>query len=62
MSDKFTVLAVPGKRTFVVAPGKVEEFKNTKPDLEKRKEMEDMLSKLNIRNKISVKIFGFLKK
>lgn len=62
MSDKFTVLAVPGKRTFVVAPGKVEEFKNTKPDLEKRKEMEDMVSKLNIRNKVPVKSLGTWKK
>ena len=62
MSDKFTVLAVPGNRAFVVALDKVEEFKNTKPDLEKRKEMEEVVSKLNIRNEVPVKKLGLWKK
>ena len=62
MSDKFTVLAVPDNRAFVVAPDKVEEFMNTKPNLEKRKEMEEMVSKLNIKSNIPVKKLGSWKK
>ncbi len=62
MSDKFTVLAVPGNRAFVVSSDKVEEFMNTKPDLEKRKEMEEVVSKLNIKSDISVKQLGSWKK
>ena len=62
MSDKFTVLAVSGNRAFVVAPDKVEEFMNTKPNLEKRKEMEEMAARLNVRNDVRVKKIGTWKK
>lgn len=60
--QRFTFLAVPGNRAFVVAPDKGEEFKNTKPDLEKRKEMEEMASKLNIRSDVPVKKLGSWKR
>ena len=49
--QKFTVLAVPGNKPFVVAPDKVEEFKNHKPDPRIRQEIEEMASKLNITDK-----------
>jgi hypothetical protein len=62
MSEKFTVLTVPSNRAFVVSSDKVEEFMNTKPDLEKRKEKEELVSKLNIRNDIPVKKLGSWKK
>ncbi len=60
--QNFEVLAVPYGRAFVVAPDKVEEFKNAKPNPEIRKEMEEMVSKLNIRMDVSVKKLGSWKK
>lgn len=65
MDDKkqnFEVMAVPYNRAFVVAPDKVEEFMSIKPDPEKRKEMEEMVSKLNIRMDVPVKKLGSWKK
>lgn len=49
--QKFDVLAVPGNKPFVVAPDKVEEFENHKPDPRIRQEIEEMASKLNITDK-----------
>ena len=49
--QKFDVLAVPCNKPFVVAPDKVEEFKNHKPDPRIRQEIEEMASKLNITDK-----------
>ena len=60
--SNFDVLAVPYNRAFVVASDKVEEFMSVKPDPEKRKEIEDMVSKLNIRSEVSVKKLGSWKK
>ena len=60
--SNFDVLAVPCNRAFIVASDKVEEFMNTKPDMEKRREMEDMVSKLNIRSEVPVKRLGSWKK
>ena len=60
--QKFDVLAVPCNRAFVVAPDKVEEFMSVKPDPEKRKEMEEMISKLNIKSDVPVKKLGSWKK
>ena len=60
--NNFDVLAVPCNRAFVVASDKVEEFMSVKPDPEKRKEMEGMVSKLNIRSEVPVKKLGLWKK
>lgn len=60
--QKYDILAVPSNRAFVVASDKVEEFKNSKPDLEKRRLMEECVSKLNIKDKTRVKKIGSLKK
>ena len=47
---KFDVLAVPCDRAFVVAPEKVEEFKNLKPNPEVRQQMEGMAEKFRVNN------------
>lgn len=47
---KFEVLAVPCDRVFVVAPEKVEEFKNLKLDHEVRQKMEEMAEKFRVNN------------
>ena len=60
--QNFEVLAVPGNRAFVVAHDKVEEFMNVKPDMEKRKEIEEMSARLNVRNDVCVKKLGIWKK
>lgn len=48
--QNFEVLAVPSNTAFVVAPEKVEELKNSKPDPEFVKQMEENASKININN------------
>lgn len=50
--QNFQVLAVPSNTAFVVAPEKVEEFKNSKPDPEFVKQMEENASKININNSV----------
>lgn len=47
---KFDVLAVPCDGAFVVAPEKVEEFKNLKPNPEVRQQMEGMAEKFRVNN------------
>lgn len=46
--QKFSVMAVPCRRPFIVAKDKVEEFKNQKPNPEIKRQMEEMVQKLNI--------------
>lgn len=44
------VLAVPCSRAFVVAPERVEDFKNVKPNPEVRQQIEDMAGKFRVNN------------
>lgn len=50
-----TMLAVPCSRAFVVAPEKVEEFKNQKPNYEIRRQMDECLKKFEVNNLVSKK-------
>ena len=51
--ERLTVLAVPCSRGFVVAPEKVEKFKNQKPDLEIRRQMQEIVKKFKVNNLVS---------
>jgi len=48
--QKFDVLAVPGRRAFVVSPDKKEEFLNIKPNLEIRQKNAELVKKFRINN------------
>ena len=52
--EQLTVLAVPCSRAFVVAPEKSEEFKKQKPNLEIRRQMEEMVKKFKVNNLVSI--------
>lgn len=49
--DEPTVFAIPYNRPFVVANDKVEEFLKVKPNLELIKKREELIKKLNIKDK-----------
>ena len=48
--QKFEVLAVPGKRAFIVSQEHSDAFKNAKTDQEIRKEIEEMSQRFRINN------------
>lgn len=48
--QNFEVLAVPCDRAFVVSPEKTEEFLNSKPNLEIRKQQEEMAKLFKVNN------------
>ena len=53
MKQKFDVLAVPGNNIFCVASEKAEDFKNLKPNLEIRKEIEKNSKQFRVNNLVS---------
>ena len=50
MKQNFNILAVPSKRAFVVSKEKAKEFKNLKPNLKTRENLEKNAKKFRVHN------------